>query len=161
TLDVVPAREARRTALGLVLTVTITNRSDTPLTAFLDSQRTPRDRPATATLASFLPEGTAAALPLKTAYLTTAEDRRRRYQRLNLAPGQSADVELAVNWPLLEPWTGGKYAARIALVFEAGGRAQVAVSKARWVTVPPPGAAEPDARGLSARIVVVSRLPLE
>jgi RNA polymerase sigma factor (sigma-70 family) len=166
-VEVTPAAKVQRTKLGLALTVTITNRSKETVTAKLRHEWYGGEWPTTDTYASVTPEGTANKVkPFHEAYLFGHRE-EKTVDTITVAPGKSADFELRMDWPgtgsqqavpLMDPGAGGKYVVRLLTVFEAAGTRQYAVSKPTNVEVPPPG--QFDLAGLSAKVVIISKLPL-
>ncbi len=167
-VEVIPAAKVQRTKLGLALTVTITNHSKETVTARLRHEWPGGQWPATDSYASVTPQGTANKVkPFHEAYLFGHREEKTG-ETITVAPGKSAEFELRMDWPgtgsqqavpLMDPAAGGKYAVRVLTIFEAAGARQYAVSKPVTVEVPPPG--QFDTAGLSAKVVIKSKLPLQ
>jgi RNA polymerase sigma factor (sigma-70 family) len=162
-----PAAKVVRTKTGLMLPVTITNQSSEAITVRLAHEWHGGEWPTTDLYASVTPDRAAKARSFVSVYLM-GENEGKATEKTVLPAGKSLTVELRLDWPgtgsvpttpLMEPAAQGVYEVRLLLVFEANGMAQYVAGPARQVELPP--AAPSVVKGLSARIVVTSPLPLQ
>jgi hypothetical protein len=127
-------REVVNTARGLVLPVTITNRSPAAITTTLTHEWHGGLWPSTDLYASVAPAGAPKLRPFHAAYLIGERPGGSR-RKVTVPAGQSVTVEVRMDWPgtgscpaepLMSPSAQGAYEVRLLLVFE-GGRRRYAV----------------------------------
>ncbi len=118
---------------GLVLPLTITNASGEAIKTTLAHEWHGGEWPPTSLFASVTPIADKESKPFAPVYLAGEDQEAPR--AFSLAAGKSTSIELRVDWPGTGSVKGdpliqnpGKYVVRFALVFEAGGKKQHAVS---------------------------------
>jgi RNA polymerase sigma factor (sigma-70 family) len=143
-VELTPGASVKRTKDGLLLPVTITNRSGQDVVTTLAHEWHGGEWPSTDLYASVTPAKAAAPVPFHPVYL--AGERSESPGRTTLPPGKSLDVELRLDWPgtgsvqaapLLRATEPGTYRVRLLLVFEAKGVRQFVAGPAEDVELPP------------------------
>ena len=150
-VELAPAAKVTRAEAGLVLPVTITNRSSEEVVATLTHEWHGGEWPPCDVYASVTPAGATKLAPFAPAFVVG--EKLEAAEPTTLAPGQSVTADLRMDWPgtgsqpatpFMEASVPGRYRVRLLLVFEAKERRQFVASGEKPVESPaeqPPGRA--------------------